>query len=107
MLSLINYSYICGIITNKVRFMNLRIKEIMSERGITSASLAKEVGISKVAVSNIITGKSSPSLDNAVEIAKCLGVSINDLLGEETDNSIYCPYCGKKILIKTEKYNIL
>ena len=81
--------------------MDLRIKEIMSERNVTSAWLAEKVGISKVAVSNIVTGKSSPSLDNIIKIADVLNVSIAELIGEEkNDNTITCPHCGKKIKIE-------
>ncbi|WP_330940896.1 helix-turn-helix transcriptional regulator [Bacteroides sp. MSB163] len=81
--------------------MDLRIKEIMSERNVTSAWLAEKVGISKVAVSNIVTGKSSPSLDNIIKIADALNVSIAELIGEEkNDNTITCPHCGKKIKIE-------
>lgn len=82
--------------------MDLKIKEIMSERSITSAWLAEKVGISKVAVSNIITGKSSPSLDNILKIADALNVSITELIGEvnEDTNTITCPHCGKKIKIE-------
>lgn len=60
--------------------MELRIKEIMNERNITSAWLSEKVGISKVAISNIITGKSSPSLDNILKIADALGVDILTLI---------------------------
>jgi transcriptional regulator with XRE-family HTH domain len=82
--------------------MDLRIKEIMSERNVTSAWLAEKVGISKVAVSNIVTGKSSPSLDNLLKIADALNVSITTLIGEdkeeeEEENVIVCPHCGGKI----------
>ncbi|RGS33676.1 helix-turn-helix domain-containing protein [Bacteroides cellulosilyticus] len=81
--------------------MDLRIKEFMSERNVTSAWLANKVGISKVAVSNIVTGKSSPSLDNIIKIADVLNVSIAELIGEEkNDNTITCPHCGKKIKIE-------
>lgn len=81
--------------------MDLRIKEFMSERNVTSAWLANKVGISKVAVSNIVTGKSSPSLDNIIKIADALNVSIVELIGEEkNDNTITCPHCGKKIKIE-------
>lgn len=66
--------------------MDLRIKEIMSERGVTSAWLAEKVGISKVAVSNIITGKSYPSLDTIKKIADVLNVSITKLIGEDNGN---------------------
>lgn len=79
--------------------MALRIKEIMSEKNVTSAWLAEQVGISKVAVSNIVTGKSSPSLDNILKIADVLNVSIVELIGEkkEDTNTIICPHCGGKI----------
>lgn len=78
--------------------MDLRIKEIMSERDVTSAWLAEKVGISKVAISNIVTGKSSPSLDNIIKIANALNVSITEIIGEKkADNAITCPHCGGKI----------
>ena len=81
--------------------MDLRIKEIMNERNVTSAGLAEQVGISKVAVSNIVTGKSSPSLDNLIKIAGVLNISITELIGEEKEEStITCPHCGKKIKIE-------
>lgn len=82
--------------------MSLRIKEVMENKGITSVWLSEQVGISKVAVSNIITGKNSPSVDNLLKIAEALNVSVTYLLGiddneGEKDNSIPCPYCGKRI----------
>ena len=83
--------------------MDLRIKEFMSERNVTSAWLAEQVGISKVAVSNIVTGKSSPSLDNLLKIASVLNVPITELIGEEKEeHTITCPHCGKDINIKVE-----
>ena len=66
--------------------MDLRIKEIMSKRNVTSAWLAEQVGISKVAVSNIVTGKSYPSLDTLKKIADVLNVSIIKLIGEDDGN---------------------
>lgn len=84
--------------------MDLIIKEIMSERGVTSVWLAEKVGISKVAVSNIITGKSSPSLDNILKIADALNVSITELIGEKKEeNAIICPHCGKEVNVELTK----
>ena len=78
--------------------MDLRIKEIMNERNVTSAWLAEQVGISKVAVSNIVTGKSSPSLDNLIKIAGVLNISITELIGEEKEEStITCLTVGRKL----------
>ena len=81
--------------------MDLRIKEIMNERNVTSAWLAEQDGMSKVAVSNIVPGKSSPALDNLIKIAGVLNISITELIGEEKEEStITCPHCGKKIKIE-------
>lgn len=86
--------------------MNLQLKEIMSVRDITSALLADKVGISKVAVSNFVTGKSFPSLDTLMRMADVLSVTISELIGgtEFSRNGyIICPHCGKKIKIEKGK----
>ena len=80
--------------------MELKIKETMNERGVTSAWLAEQVGISKVAVSNIVTGKSSPSLDNILKIADALNVSITELIGE-----VVIEFYEEKILKQLINYN--
>ena len=84
--------------------MELKIKEFMSERGVTSAWLAEKVGLSKVAISNIVTGKSYPSLDNLIKIAEALSTSIAELIGEKKErrNSV-CPHCGKEIDVELIK----
>ena len=88
--------------TNKVLFMDLRIKEYMSQSKVSSALLAEKVGISKVAISNIITGKSLPSLENLMKIAQVLNVSVSQLIGEEESpkNQITCPKCGAKFELR-------
>lgn len=83
--------------------MNLQLKEIMSTRNVTSALLAEKVGVSKVAVSNIVTGKSIPSLDTLMKMTNVLNVTISELIGETEFTGaeyIICPYCGKKIKIE-------
>lgn len=84
--------------------MELKIKEFMSERGVTSAWLAEKVGLSKVAISNIVTGKSYPSLDNLIKIAEALNTSITDLIGEKKERrNRVCPHCGKEIDVELIK----
>lgn len=87
--------------------MKLRIKEIMQEKGVTSASLSTMVGIHKVSVSNIINGKLNPSTETLEKIAEALGVEMWELfkskseiveeIEEEKKNTVPCPYCGKSI----------
>ncbi|WP_455095863.1 helix-turn-helix transcriptional regulator [Prevotella koreensis] len=45
-----------------------RIKELMAIHGLSAAALAEKIGISAVAMSNILTGKNNPSLDKAIKL---------------------------------------
>lgn len=80
-----------------------RIKELLTAQHISAAALAERVGISAVAMSNILTGKNNPSLDKTMKIAEVLGVTVSYLIGETTTNEIVCPHCGGKIQIKISK----
>lgn len=83
------------------------IRQKMQQQGVTSAWLAQEIGLSKVAVSNILTGKSSPSIDNVVKIAKALNTDVNSLVYGENETTpppvIICPKCGAKLTLKVEE----
>ena len=81
----------------------MKIKDAMISRNVTSAWLAEEIGISKVAVSNIITGKSSPSVETLMKISKALDYSVTYLLELEEDvdkSTITCPVCHSKFELK-------
>ena len=69
----------------------------MSTHQLSAAALAEKVGISAVAMSNILTGKNNPSLDKAIKIAGVLGVTVSYLIGETSSNELTCPHCGKTI----------
>ena len=49
--------------------MQVRIKEIMVEKGVSSVSLADTIGVSKVTVSNLINNKTMPSVETLEKIA--------------------------------------
>ena len=92
--------------------MRTRIKKVMDERKVTSVWLSEEVGVSKVAISNILTGKNSPSVDNLLKIAEALNVSVTYLLGlEENDgvssqpikNGFVCPKCGARFVLEEKE----
>jgi len=59
--------------------MELRIKEVLKEKGFTSIWLASQISITQPNMSNIVSGKSKPSLDTLEKIANALGVSITEL----------------------------
>lgn len=54
--------------------MQVRIKEIMVEKGMSSVSLADIIGVSKVTVSNLINNKTMPSVETLEKIATALDV---------------------------------
>lgn len=62
--------------------MKLRIKEIMQERGVTSIALASKTGLSKNTISNLINGKTMPSIDTLNDIAAKLNVPLWQLFTE-------------------------
>lgn len=54
--------------------MQIRIKDIMIEKGVSSVNLADMIGVSKVTVSNLINNKTMPSVETLDKIATALDV---------------------------------
>ena len=79
--------------------MNLRIKELLKIKGLTTASLADNVGITRPNMSNIVNGKNDPSIPTLEKIAVTLGVSIPELFEQPQTDIINCPHCGGKIKV--------
>lgn len=100
---------------------NLRIAEIMQEKGLTLADLTAKIirtdkdnnqhTITKATLCSRING--NPSLSNLYEIANALGVKITELFPEEDQwqkrvfprkikMQTICPSCGAKISTTVE-----
>lgn len=84
--------------------MELRIKDVLKEKKVTVVSLAGMIGIAQPSMSNIVNGKSMPSLETLERIANALEVDITELFEQPKKDSvsISCPHCGKSINIKAE-----
>ena len=70
----------------------LRLKEILSEKGIKGKELALKVNVTQASISNIVNGNSFPKPELLQEIAKVLNVDIRDLFTstkEEEFETIY------------------
>ena len=59
--------------------MELRLRDILKEKNKTISSLADDIGVAQANMSNIVNGKTSPSLDTLWKIAKALDKQIGDL----------------------------
>lgn len=79
--------------------MELRIKSILKEKGMTNIAIADKVGITRPNMSNIVNGKTKPSLETLDKIADALNVHISELFEQPQQNTITCPYCNGKIKV--------
>jgi len=63
------------------------IRRLIKERGLTQQELADKVGISRVHLNNILTGKKGKRIpqETLQKIAQALGVSVSELLEERSE----------------------
>ena len=60
-----------------------RIKVMLAERMISNKDLAEMLGNDPATISKWVTNTSQPSLENLIDIARCLKCEINDLVRTE------------------------
>ena len=85
--------------------MDLRLKEILAQRGITLKEFAQSSGLSQSNLSNYLNGNISPTLDTLKKIATNLNVDVVELFREKDEVEIYAKYDG--ILYPINKSDIL
>lgn len=57
-----------------------RLKVVLAEKKKTNKWLAEQLGKGPATISKWCTNSAQPNLENLVEIAKCLEVTVNDLI---------------------------
>ena len=82
--------------------MDLRIKEVIKEKGMTITELADKMGINRVNLSNMVNG--NPTVETLNKIAGALEVPVTELFEQPKSRtaSLTCPHCGMNINIKAE-----
>ena len=74
--------YFC--ILNNIKIRNMekqplnRIKVMLAERMLTNKQLAEMLGKDPATISKWVTNTSQPTLENLIEIARCLKCDMND-----------------------------
>ena len=61
--------------------MKERLKEVRIEKGVSQEKAAKDLGLSKSAISNYETGLRQPTYDILIKLCKYYNVSADYLLG--------------------------
>lgn len=64
-----------------------RIRELRKEKGMTQQDLAQKIGVKRAVISKYESGSIEPSLTQLQKIADALGVSLGNLLLEETGSA--------------------
>lgn len=87
--------------------VELRIKEILKERNISSKALADGLGKAPQYISNVINGGKGVSINSLEEIADYLDVPISSLFADyrHTDEAygrLVCPHCGHELKIRID-----
>lgn len=85
--------------------MELRLKEILSQRGITLKDFAQMSGISQSNLSNYLNGNISPTLDTLKRIANSLNIEVVELFKEKDCIEFYVKH--DEILYPISKEDIL
>lgn len=75
--------------------MDLRLKEILAQKGITLKEFSQISGISQSNLSNYINGNISPTLDTLKKIASYLGVDLIEMFKEKEDVEFFVRYKGE------------
>ena len=83
--------------------VEIRLKEILSKRGITLKEFAAESGLSQSNLSNYMNGKISPTLDTLCRIASHLGIDVVELFREKEKVELFAKYHGKLYPITDEE----
>lgn len=83
--------------------MELKVKQICKEKGISMGALASKIGISPISLSQCLSG--NPSLKRLQEIAAILEVDVTDLFEKEKQEGFDIQGCifidGEPTIIKS------
>lgn len=83
-----------------------RVREARSQQRLTLDGLASAAGISRATLSNLERGEHSPSLNAATDVARALGVSLAQLLGEEERRPTVTIPAGERLVFRDERTGI-
>lgn len=80
--------------------LELRLKALCKERGLTLTELATKIGVSQPTISGFATGKIKPSFDSLEKLCDALNVSPAELFEQPPRALVVCPNCGKSLAVE-------
>ena len=79
------------------------IKKHIKNKGFTISKVAELMEVSQPALSKMLDR--NPTINKLQEIADIIGVSLSELVSDESEEQafIICPHCGERIKLSVEK----
>lgn len=79
------------------------IKKHIKNKGFTISKVAELMEVSQPALSKMLDR--NPTINKLQEIADIIGVSLSELVSDESEKQtfIICPHCGERIKLSVEK----
>lgn len=74
--------------------MKNKIKEYRKPLGFSQHRLGKRIGLSRISINQIETGKTMPSLETANDIANALGVCMYQIFDLNGEGTFKCQNCS-------------
>lgn len=92
--------YLCTI---TYKLYNMNIKKHIKNKGFTISKVAELMEVSQPALSKMLDG--NPTINKLQEIADIIGVSLSELVSDESEKQTFitCPHCGERIKLSVEK----
>ena len=78
--------------------MNEKLSELRKKNNLTQEELAEKLNVSRQTISKWELGETSPNINQAHEIAKLFGISLDELLEEKKENKIRISKIVKGVL---------
>jgi len=78
--------------------MNLKVKEICRDKGLTITLLAEKLNIKQESLSRAING--NPTIETLEKIAVALDVPIAELFEKPNASAFQCPKCGVSLHVE-------
>ena len=79
------------------KISEMRIKEVIKEKGLTVKEVAERMGITSPALSRAINNNTT--VEMLYRIADAIGVHPTELFEQPEIDTVSCPYCGGKIRV--------
>ena len=83
-----------------------KLRTLRKAKGLSQENLAKQLGISRQAISKWESNLSQPDIDNIIQLCKIFQISADELLGVNVTSTISTFSCNHLLCLFIFNYNV-